>query len=146
MKKQIILFCLSVGLSTTLWADQAILDCTFLDIFLTNTSSHTCTLINGKLLSGALWTEVPERLVLGSEEHIRLSEADNQGPKIQLEYDCGGKKIAFTSEQSVCKWSAAGKVSGQVISADPGIKANYDVTEGSVFLVLPGSIDWALTR
>lgn len=120
-------------------------DCAKFDIQISNLTNSVCVLTNQDVDHGNLLTPPPSSIPPSDSKYFKM-EQTIYGPGIKLSYQCGGKKVTFTSKQNLC-FMEAGSITGTVWSPLPtGINASFTSTEGSYFWSNSGSINWKITN
>lgn len=143
--KKISLILLGSVLASTTYADSS---CGELIVEITNATSGVCVrdtvwdLKHGEFLTSPNYP--PSTINPHMIANFKLGQRAGFGPDLQVTYHCqSGAAVTFDSQQDFCILKA-GKITGKVISSDPGIHASYKALEGS-YSNYGGVIQWTLS-
>lgn len=143
MKRNVLVTML--GLTCTMGSAYA-MDCAFLTVNLTNTTSNACKLVKQDVKHGyfSFFSSAPSYLKPGDTWGLILQQSA-YGPEIQLTYSCGDNtEITFTSQQDYCGFSS-GHVMATVDNAK-NMTATSQVNEGDWWGAQPGLINWQFSE
>ena len=114
----------------------------FLLVQLVNDTDAVCKLQNYDLRHGILWTAVPQRIAPSLAASFNADDSGYFGPEVELNYDCGGKKVSLNCQEDRWLFWTAGAVHARLDFADPGIIARAETEQGSYFWNQAGHIVW----
>ena len=115
----------------------------FLLVQIVNDTDAVCKLQSYELRHGILITAVPQRIAPSMDAAFNANDSGYFGPEVELNYDCGGKKISLNCQEDIGYFSA-GNVHARLDFADPGIIARVTTQNGSYYWNQAGMINWTI--
>lgn len=125
-------------------------ECGRMVVHVANKTDSICTLEDAKLTHGNFEKFPALSIRPGDTTTFELVQSF-MGPDITLTYDCGGKKVAFQSQQNVCVLKG-GMRHPMVVREDSGITVKdmswdpswIDADGASFIFMRPGQIRWSI--
>lgn len=116
-------------------------------IYIVNNTDQDLNLIDYSLDHGVLYTFPPQQVVAHETWYMQLDDSGFRGPDITLTYASGSKnnrKVFKVRSQENIGILWAGKITTELLEADPCFDVTNNVNLGSVFFSQSSLVRWII--